>query len=831
MGNLIRDLRHAARLLWKSPAFTAITLLALALGIGANTVIFSAFNAVMLRPLPYSEPERIVTVWDSFPQLGVKKIGVTYANFVDMKERSRVFDPLALYVAASSTAYNLTGLAGPERVQGARVTADFFRALGVAPLHGRALNAEDEEAGRNHVVVLGYNLWRRDFGGDARVIEQPLKLNDEPYTVVGVMPPGFEFPSGAEMPAGQQFASATELWMPLNTPATPAARNDRTVRSYRAVGRLGEGVTVEQAQADTAEIIKRLVEEHPTENEGLGVAVTTMRENQVGELRPAMLALLAAVGFVLLIACANIANLLLSRAAVRRREFAVRAALGASRGRILQQLLTESLLLSVVGGALGLALSFVAIRLLVAFAPANIPRVGEVSIDLRVLAFTVAVSLVTGLLFGIAPAIHASRTDLYEGVKAGGRGASGGAGQRRLRSLLVVSEVMLVFVLLIATGLMLKSFRRLLDVAPGFDPAHVLTARVTLPAASYPGQKKSLFYRQLIEGLKQQPGVRAASVVRDLPLSGTDPRYGVTVEGRSTGEQGSGYTVRDRIAGPDYFKVMGIPLSKGRYFDEHDDERAPGVAIINESAAKKIFPNEEPLGKVLRTDGAYAPDRLTVVGVTGDVKFGGLDSQSDPEVYIPYTKLPEQFIQPGIGSVVIVVRADGDPSSLVGVLRQKVAAVDKNIPVSSVLTMDEVLSGSLAPRRFNLVLLVVFACVALVLAAVGIYGVLSYWVAQRTREIGIRMALGAQGKDIFRLVVFQAMTVVVVGLLIGAGVALGLARFLSSTFSTLLFGVKATDPLTFVFVALVLAAVALLACFVPARRATKVEPVTALRSE
>src|SRR5205085_3499815 len=311
----------------------------------------------------------------------------------------------------------------------------------------------------------------------------------------------------------------------------------------------------------------------------------------------------------------------------------------------------------------------------------------------------------------------------------------------------------------------------------------------------------------------------------------TDPRYGVTVEGRSTGEQGSGYTVRDRIAGPDYFKVMGIPLSKGRYFDEHDDERAPGVAIINESAAKKIFPNEEPLGKVLRTDGAYAPDRLTVVGVTGDVKFGGLDSQSDPEVYIPYTKLPEQFIQPGIGSVVVVVRADGDPSSLVGVLRQKVAAVDKNIPVSSVLTMDEVLSGSLAPRRFNLVLLVVFACVALVLAAIGIYGVLSYWVAQRTREIGIRMALGAQGKDIFRLVVFQAMTVVVVGLLIGAGVALGLARFLSSTFSTLLFGVKATDPLTFVFVALVLAAVALLACFVPARRATKVEPVTALRSE
>ena len=831
MGNLFRDLRHAARLLWKNPAFTAVTLVALALGIGANTVIFSAFDAVLLRPLPYAEPDGIVTVWDSFPQQGVKKFGVTYANFVDLKERSRVFDPLALYVAASNTSFNLSGLAGPERVQGTRATADFFRALGVAPLLGRALTAEDEQQGRNHVAVLGYNIWRRDFGGDARILNSPVKLNDEDYTVVGVMPQGFEFPSGAEMPAGQQFASATELWTPLTIPNTPAARNDRTAHSYRAVARLKPGVTVEQAQADTAAVIKRLVEEHPTENENLGVSVTTMRENQVGELRPAMLALLGAVGFVLLIACANIANLLLSRAAVRQREFALRAALGASRRRIAQQLLTESLLLSAIGGALGLLLAALAARLLPALAPANIPRLGEVRIDLRVLAFTVAVSLLTGLLFGMAPAIQASRPNLYEGVKYGGRGASAGGGQKRLRGLLVASEVMLVFVLLIAAGLMLKSFKRLSEVEPGFDPRHVLTARVTLPAASYPSQKKTLFYQQLVGGLAQQPGVESAAVVRDLPLSGTDPRIGVTVEGRSREEQGDGYTIRDRIISPDYFKVMGIPLKKGRYFDEHDDRDAPGVAIINESAARRIFPNQEPLGQVLSTGGLYAPDKCTVVGVVGDVRFGGLDSEGDPEMYIPYTKLPESFVQPAIGSMAVVARASGEPTALAGAVRQQVSAIDKEMPVSSVLTMEEVLANSLAPRRFNLVLLAVFACVALVLAAVGIYGVLSYWVTQRTREVGIRMALGARASDIFKLVVFQAMTVVLAGLSVGVLAALALARVLSGTLGGLLFGVRATDPLTFAAVASLLAAVALAACYIPARRATKVEPVNALRSE
>jgi putative ABC transport system permease protein len=830
MRTLLQDLRYGVRVLLKRPGFTAITLLALALGIGANTVIFSAFDAVMLRPLPYNDPERIVTVWDSFPKLGVKKIGVAYANFADLKARAHSFDPLALYTAGSTTGFNLTGLAGPERVQGARATADFFRALGVAPLKGRALGVEDEEVGRNHVAVLGYDLWRRDFGGDARVVGQHIRLNDEDYEVVGVMPPGFSFPSGAEMPAGQQFASATEIWTPLTVPKTPAAQGDRLVRGYRAVARLRAGVTVEQAQAETKTITRQFVAEHPDENEGLDASVTTMRENQVGELRPAMLALLGAVGFVLLIACANIASLLLSRAAARRKEFAVRAALGASRWRILRQLLTESLLLASVGGLLGLILSVVALRLVVAFAPANIPRLAEAGIDLRVLAFTLAVSVLTGLLFGLAPALHASRTDLFEAVKEGGRGTSG-AGQQRLRGLLVGAEVVLVFVLLIAAGLMLRSFRRLSTVAPGFDPSHALTARVTLPAASYPTPKKLLFYRQLLGGLSAQPGVESAAIVRDLPLSGTDPRYGVTVEGRAGDAQGDGYTVRDRIISADYFRAMGIALKRGRYFDEHDDEHAPAVAIINESAARKIFPDEDPLGKVLVTGGNYAPDKCRIVGIVGDVKFGGLDSQADPEVYVHYTQLPESFMQPGIGSMEVVLRGAGKPSELAGALRQQAATLDQGVPVSSVTTMDDVLSGSLAPRRFNLLLLSVFAGVALVLAAVGIYGVLSYWVAQRTREIGIRMALGAQARDIFRLVVFQAMTFVVVGLGVGTLAALALARFLSGTLSGLLFGVRATDPLTFAFVALLLLTVALLACFVPARRAVKVEPTTALRSE
>ena len=833
MESLWQDVQFGARMLRKNPGFTLIAVMTLALGIGANTVIFSAFNAVMLRPLPYKEPNRIVTVWDTYLQLGANKYGVAYANFVDLKERSRdLFEPLALYQAASNTTFNLTGLASPERIQGTRATGDFFRALGVAPFLGRTIATEDEAPGRNHVVVVSYNLWRRMLGSDVQTTGKVLRLNDEDYQVIGVMPPGFEFPSGLEMPPGQQFAAGTDIWTPLTIPNDQSVRGDRVRHSFRAVARLKPGVSVEQAQAKTRAIVEQLVNEHPNENIGLGASVISLQENQVGAMRPAMIALLIAVGFVLAIACTNIANLLLSRATVRQKEFAVRAALGASRRRILQQLLTESLLLAIIGGALGIVLSVVALRSLAEFVPANIPRLSEVNIDWRVLTCTFSLSLLTGVLFGLVPALQASKPDLIEGVKTDGRGMSGSAGRKRLRNLLVVSEVVLVFVLLIAAGLMLKSFRRLQEVAVGFDPQHVLTARVTLPANSYSPQRKVLFYRQLVDRLAQAPGVQAAAVIRDLPLSGTDPRYGVAIEGRPDTQQGFGLTVRVRIISADYFKAMGIQLKRGRYFSNQDNQHAPGVAIINESAAKQFFPQEDAVvGQTLLPVGGYAPDKCQLVGVVGDVKFGGLDTQAEPEIYVPFEQLPESFIQPGIGSMAIVLKGVGEPTELEGGLRQEVSAIDRNVPVTSILSMEKVLAGSLAPRKFNLLLLVIFACVALSLAAVGIYGVLSYLVTQRTREIGIRMALGAQKLDVFKLVISQAMTVVLVGLGLGVLSALVLARVLAHALPGLLFGVRATDPFTFVWTAVLLAATALAACFFPARRAVKVEPTIALRCD
>lgn len=830
MEQLIHDFRLASRLFRKTPSFTAIALLALALGVGANTVIFSAFNAMMLRPLSYTEPDRIVTIWSTYLQLGIKKYGVPYANAIDWQQRNHVFEKVALYQAATNTTFNLTTLSGPERIQSTRATGDFFEVMKVTPLLGRTIRNEDGEPGRDHVAVIGFNLWRRAFGGDPQIVGKTIKLNDEDYSVIGVMPGGFEFPSGPEMPPGQQFASTTELWVPLLIPQTAAAREDRSYFTYRVVARLKPGTSIQQAAVDMEAVTARMVEENINNLQGMGVSVATLRENQVGQLRPALMVLLAAVGFVLLIACANVANLLLSRAAVRQKEFAIRAALGASRSRIIQQLLAESVLLALIGGLLGLLLAAFAIHLLISLAPSNIPRLNEVTIDFRVLTFTVAVSLLTGILFGMAPALQSWRSDLHEGVKDGGRGGSAGAAQNRLRSALVVTEVTLVFVLLIAAGLMIRSFQRLLDVSPGIDTRNVMTARVTLPVRPYPSLRKVEFYRNLLDHLNHTSGVQAAGVIRDLPFSGTDPRYGFTIEGRPPDPNG-GVVYRYRTASPDYFKAMGIPLKRGRFFTDHDDQDAPAVAIINETAAKQNWPDEDPIGQVILTPGGPSPARCTVIGIVGDVKFGGLDAESETEVYYSYRQIPEQSLPAAIGSMAVVVRTNLDRASAASELRRQVASIDKDVPVTSILTMDDLLSNSLAPRRFNLVLLAGFAAVALLLAAVGIYGVISYWVSQRTREIGIRMALGAQMSDIMKMVIREAMTVVSIGLGAGLVVSLGLTQFLSSTFSGLLFGVKASDPATFVFVGLVLATVALIACYIPARRAVKVEPTIALRYE
>ena len=831
MGNLTQDIRYSIRLLLKNPSFTIISVLALALGIGANTVIFSAFNAIMLRPLPYGDPGGIAMVWSSFPQNGISKFGVPAGNFNDWRDRNHVFETLALYQAASNTTYNLTGMSGPERVQGAKSTGDFFKVLSVSPLFGRSIQTDDEQVGKDHVVVIGFNLWQRYFGGDQNIVGKSIKLNDEDYQVIGVMPRGFQFPSGQEMPAGQQFASSTELWTPLAFPPNSPGRTDRITNAFRAVARLKPGVTIQQAQSDMTAVAGRMAEEYPQTNQGASVFINGMRENQVGDLRVSMIVLLGAVGFVLLIACVNIANLLLSRAAARSKEFTIKRALGASRSRILQQLLTESVLLSVIGGMVGLGLSVLAIRLLIAFAPANIPRLGEVSIDLRVLGFTLLISLATGVLFGMAPALQLSNPNIHEGVKEGGRSNAGSSGQNLLRGALVISEVVLVFVLLIAAGLMIRSFRRLLDVAPGFDAENVLTMRVTLPARTYAGAKTVTFYHQLLDKMAGQSGVKAAAMVRDLPFSGTDPRYGFVIEGQNPNQNQQGVTYRYRVVSPDYFKVMGIPLKYGRYFDDHDDANGQPVVIINETNARQNWPDQNPIGQNIITGGGVAANRCTVIGVVGDIKFGGLDTQTDNEVFYPYTQVPLPVVAPVMGSSAMLVKTTANPANLMGAARRQVSSIDKDVPVSSMQTMEEVVSNSVASRRFTLLLLAGFAGVALILAAVGIYGVISYWVAQRTREIGIRMALGAKVSDVFRLVIFQAMSMVLIGLGIGLVAAFVMSKFFASQFSGQLFGVRSTDPMTFLSVAFLLATVALVACLIPARRAVKVEPTVALRYE
>ncbi len=826
LETLTQDLRYSLRVLGKNPVFMLIAVGTLALGIGANTSVFSLLNAILLRPLPYNDPDRIVTVWNSFPAAGVRKFGVAYKNVSDWKERNHVFAPLAIYQAASNTSLNLTGVSGPVRIQGARATGDFFQALNVAPLNGRIITADDEEPGRDHVAVVGYNLWRQYFGGDSQIVGKTIKLNDEDYSVIGVMPPGFQFPSGLEMPAGQQFAAATEIWTPLTRPA-PTTQNDRITNSFRAVARLKHGVSAAQAQSEMSLITQSLVGEHPSELQGLQVVVTTMKENQVGELRPALILLLAAVALVLLIACANIANLLLSRSTARQREFIVRAALGAGRGRIVRQLLTDSLVLSLLSGVLGLGLAFIANRVLVTVGPANIPRLGEVNIDLRVLAFTIFVSTATGFIFGLAPALDVSGSNLQEGMKGGGRSIAG-SGQNWLRSLLVVSEVMLVFVLLVAAGLMLKSYRRLIEVAPGIDVHNVLTARIALPARSYPPQKKRTFYKQLLEGLAHENEVQSAAIVRDLPFSGTDPRYGFTVEGRpANAPNGGGFTFRYRIISPDYFKVMGMPLIAGRYFDAHDDQNGTGAVIINETAARRSWPGQNPLGQVVLAIGNIAPARCVVVGIVGDVKFGGLNSEPDIELFFPYPQIPEPIMTAVIGSMAVVVRTAKNPESVAPAIRRQVLALDKDIPVSSVTTMSNLESDSLAPRRFQMMLLAAFAGVALILAVVRIYGVISYWVLQRTQEIGVRIAIGARPADILWLVAGRGMALASAGVVLGLAAALSLTRLMAG----LLYGVGTTDPATFAGVGLVLLLTACFACCIPAWRATQVDAIVALRME
>jgi putative ABC transport system permease protein len=811
LETLWQDLRYGARMLLKNPGFTLITLLTLALGIGANTAIFSVVNGVLLSALPYKEPERLVMAWADRPitqaQTGQADAPVAMADFVDWRDQNQVFEQMAAMFARR---INLTGRGQPEAVGVLRTSASLFPLLGTRFAAGRAFLPEEDRAGADRVVVISHALWQRRYAADPNLFGQKITLNDEAYTVIGVTAPDFQFPRKGEVPG---IARTVDLYLPLAF--TPEEMNNRMGSFLRVIARLKPGVSLGQASSEMNAIARRLTEQYPQTNTDKGVRLALLHQQVVGKVRTALLILLGAVGFVLLIACANVANLLLARAAGRQKEMALRAALGASRGRVMRQLLTESLLLALAGGAAGLLLAWWGVKLLLAIALDSLPRVYDIRLDIRVAGFTLLVSLATGIVFGLLPALQASKLDLGVMLKEGGRDAAGLL-RRSLRGFLVVSEVALAFVLLIGAGLLMRSFARLMEVDPGLDPRGVLTMDVMLPPAKYSDGRSAIFFQQTLERVRALPGVEAAATVFPLPMGDANGSTGFAIEGRPSPTE-QAFNAGVRLISPDFFKTFRIPLLKGRLLAESDDAKSQPVVVINESLARIYFANEDPLGKrIIPLNNAAC----VIVGVVGDVKSVTLDNDARPEIYWPMAQSQSLFMS-------LAVRASGNPMQMVAAVRGQVWAGDKNQPVTNIETMEGLMAKSVAPRRFNLLLLGVFALVGLALAGVGLYGVMSYTVTQRTREIGVRMAMGAQTGDMLRLVIGEGVKLALIGVLLGVGGALALTRLLT----TLLFGVSATDPLTFIVIAAVLIIVALSAGWIPARRATKVDPMIALRCD
>ncbi|MGI9105206.1 MAG: ABC transporter permease [Pyrinomonadaceae bacterium] len=811
MGTFYQDLKYGLRMLWKNRGFTVVAVFALALGIGANTAIFSVVNTVLLRPLPFVQPEQLLVLWGAEQGGGEQQRHVSsYPDFRDLRDQTGSLAYVSAYGRNGST---LAGDDEPEQISGAMVSADLFPLLGVGPALGRVFTREEDQPDGPRVIVLGYGLWQRRFGSDPKIIGRELQISGRSTTVVGVMPSGFKFPTDAER---------SDYWMPLASDATAATRlNNRGSHFLRIVGRLRPGVTLEGAQAELTTVASRLEQQYPETNTGLGVRLVSLHEDLVGRVRPALLVLLGAVGFVLLIACANVANLLLARAAARTREMAIRTALGASRWRVIRQLLTESLLLSLVGGGVGLLLALWGIDLLVGVSPADIPRAREIALDGRVLAFTVMVSLLTGIFFGLAPALHASKTNLNESLKEGSRGSTEGLRSNRVRSLLIVSEVALSLVLLVGAGLLIKSFLRLQQVDPGFKSKNVLTLNLSLPRIKYPEpERQKIFFREALGRMKSLPGVESIGAVNILPLSGNNRSNSFAIVGQPKPVPGQEPEADSRVISPDYFSALGIPLSRGRAFTQRDTQTTPLVLVVNETFARRFFPGAEALGQRVVIDDDENKAR-EIVGVVGDVRHEGLDSPPEPEYYEPYQQTPER-------SMTFVARTNlNNPSALGGALRDALKSMDEDLYVPGMKTMDELRAGSVAERRFSTLLLGVFAGVALLLAAVGIYGVMAYSVMRRTHEIGLRIALGAQAADVLKLVVGQGMFLALVGVVVGLAASFALTRVMAN----LLYEVSATDPLIFAGIALLLAGVAFIACYIPARRATKVDPMIALRYE
>jgi putative ABC transport system permease protein len=808
LEQLTHDLRFGMRMLTKRPGFTLVAIITLALGIGANTAIFSVVNTVLLQPLPYKDPDRLVMVWEDDTRHGYPRDTPAAANYIDWRDQNQVFEGMA---AIADLSFNLTGIGEPERIDGNRVSANLFDLLGVEPQLGRAFSPEEDQPGGNRVVIMSHGLWQRRFGSDINIIGTPLTLNGVSFTVIGVMPLRFQFP-------GPQ----NELWIPIAFNSREAANRGR--HYLRVVARTKPGVTLQQAQAEMNTIAARLQQQYPDSNTDLGATVIPLHEQLVGDIKPALLVLLGAVGFVLLIACANVANLLLARAAVRQKEIAIRVALGAGRLRLVRQFLTESLLLAALGGVVGLLLSLWGVNLLKAFIPENISQVKAITVDARVLGFTLLVSLLTGLIFGLAPATQASKFDLNETLKEGGRDSASGSRGNRIRGLLVISEVAVSLILLIGAGLLINSFLRLSNVDPGFRADNLLTMQVVLPQLKYPDHaRRSAFYTDLLSRVEALPGVKSAAVTNWIPLVLQGDSVGITIEGQPAPPPGQELIVVTRVVSPHYFRTMGIQFLQGRDFDEQRDRAdSPAVVVISETMARRFWPGEDPVGKRLTPGRPDNPDDwCEVVGIVKDVRQFHLDADPKPQMYFTYE-------QAGLFAPRhVIVSTEVEPLSLAATVRKTVWEIDKDQPVSDISTMEDVLSESVARQRFSMLLLGIFAAVALALAAVGIYGVMSYSVAQRTREIGIRMALGAQGRDVLKLVIGQGMRLAFIGVTVGLIGAFALTRLMQS----LLFGVSATDWLTFVVIAFLLAVVALLACYLPARRATKVDQMIALRYE
>jgi len=798
MDSLIKDIRYGLRSLAKRPAFTAVAVITIALGIGVNTAIFSVINAVLLRPLPYSDPERLISF----------RSNQSAPDLADVESQSKTFSRLGGMVM-QPLAY--TGSSEPVQFQVGQVTGGFFETLGVRPERGRFITSDDDRNGAPFVVVLSHDLWVKQFNRDEQILGKTIPLSGDVYTIIGVMPANFVTPR-----------IETEAWTPVHV-SNPVAANFRGVHFLRTYGRLAPGVTIEQARAEMNVVDQNLAAQYPAENKNRSTVLFPLLERIVGETRRSLYILFAAVSFVLLIACANFANLLLARAAERQREFVIRGALGAGRWRLMRQLLIESLLLSLAGGAAAVVLAYWATNLLVSFKPENLPRLSEIGVDGRVLGFTLGVSILTGLIFGLVPAWTASRGRVGDALKEGGRSATAGSARQRLRSTFVVVELAVALVLLVGAGLLVKTFWKLRSVEPGFNPDHLITMRVELPETRYKEVAlQTRFRKQVLAGMNSLPGVQAA-MVSELPLSGDSLDHDFLIDGRPPIAAGDEPSLDTRSVLGDYFKVMQIPMRRGRNFGPADfDDKAPRVGIANDELVRQYFQNEDPLGKRIRWARDPEINWITIVGVVGDVKHFGLDLPEQPALYTPYTQ-----INPWKRWMSIAARTQGDSASTVQALKQEIWKVDSQLPVTKLETMSNVAATSFAARRFNMSLLSVFAGLALVLAAIGIYGVMSNAVTQRTQEIGIRLALGARTIDVLKLIIRNGLTLVLIGVAIGLAGAFALTRLMT----TLLFGVTPTDGLTMGIVSGVLIFVALLACFIPARRATKVDPLVALRYE